>query len=308
MKKLLVPDELQTLTYLKPRLKLTPESELRLQQLENGYTGESYFHKTLMENLSKQCLPLFDLLLESDGSLFQIDCLILCHDIIYMYEVKNYVGDYFIQNNRWYIVRTNKEIRNPLMQLERGHYLLNELIHEFPERFDIKSFIVFVNEAFTLYQAPLNTSIIFPTQIMREIKMLNRQAKFNVNLSKQNELAEWIIEQQVKRNFANIPEYSFDSLKKGVFCRECLRTMRRFSRVNMICHACKQKEDVEAAVLRNVKQFQTLFPEKRITTNTIFQWCGQILSQKVILRILKKHFKLIKQGRYSYFMEEDGMH
>lgn|SRR5690625_729644 len=297
-------NELQILTYLSPRLKHPTTIKGRLQQLQRGYNGESQFYDIIKENLSEHYIPIYDLLLESDGSVFQIDCLIICNNSVYMYEVKNYTGDYYLQNDRWYIVRSKKEIRNPLLQLERSHYLLKDLIQSFPSRFKVKSFIVFVNESFMLYQAPLNTPIIFPTQIMRHIQTLNRHVGYRNNEKDQKELAEWLKAQQVERNFANLPDYSFDSLNKGMFCSDCLRRMERYNRAYMICHVCKQKEAVELAVLRNIRQFTILFPKKRITTSKIYEWCGRTLSKKSILRILKENFLLIYHGRYSFFVDK----
>lgn len=304
MDELLIPNELQILTFLKPRTNLRPEIKRQLQQLQNGYAGESQFYKVIKQKLSEHCLPLFNLLLESDGSFFQIDCLILCNDTIYMYEVKNYAGDYYLHNDRWYIVRSKKEIRNPLLQLERSNYLLNELIQKFPARFEIKSYIIFVNKTFMLYQAPLDLPIIFPSQIKRHINILNRQVGPYANLKQQRRLAEWLIEQQVEQNFANIPEYSFDSLKKGVFCKKCLRGMTRYKQNRMLCQTCNYTNQIETMVLENIKQFTILFPEMKITTNNIYMWCGKTISRKTILRILKKNFMLISRGKNSYFINK----
>jgi hypothetical protein len=74
-------------------------------------------------------------------------------------------------------------------------------------------------------------------------------------------------------------------------------------RGKLTCQKCGQIEDVDDAVMRNVKQFQLLFPERRITTNGIHEWCGEIVSKKTIRRILSKNFKLMNQSKLSYFID-----
>lgn len=174
-------NELQVLSYLKPQLKHPTIIKDSLRQLQRGYDGESQFYDMMQENLSEHCLPICDRPLKSDGSIFQIDYLFIINNTIYMYEIKNYTGDYYLQNDRWYIVRSKREIRNPLLQHERSRYLLKNLLQNFPKHFEVKSFIVFVNESFMLCQAPLNPSIIFPTQIIRHIQTLNRHVGLTSN-------------------------------------------------------------------------------------------------------------------------------
>src|SRR5690625_2241914 len=173
MEKLTIPNELQKLTFLKPRLKFTPENELRMNQLESGYTGEKIFNEMLQDHLTNHHIPLFDLLLKSDGNIFQVDCLIISNDTIYLYEVKNYQGNYYVQDDQWYILRTRTEIRNPFLQLNRSEYMLKKLIRKYSSRFTVKPFLIFVNPSFQLYQAPIDMQMIFPNQILQHIQFLN---------------------------------------------------------------------------------------------------------------------------------------
>ncbi|WP_138919056.1 nuclease-related domain-containing protein [Ornithinibacillus scapharcae] len=53
-----------------------------------------------------------DLLLQVSNQTFQIDSLVIA-DKIYVYEIKNYQGDFYYDNDRLYN-RSNFEISNPL--------------------------------------------------------------------------------------------------------------------------------------------------------------------------------------------------
>ncbi|WP_370223048.1 hypothetical protein [Cytobacillus sp.] len=61
------------------------------------------------------------------------------------------------------------------------------------------------------------------------------------------------------------------------------------------------KENVDNAVLRCVKEFRVLFPDRKITTNAIVDWCGGIGSGKVVQRILGRNYEKKGRGKASYY-------
>lgn len=63
------------------------------------------------------------------------------------------------------------------------------------------------------------------------------------------------------------------------------------------------QELITAAVLRNVMEFKLLFPNQKITTKAIHEWCQVIDSKKRIKSILEKSFKIIVNNRWSHFIE-----
>ena len=107
-----------------------------------------------------------------NNSVLQIDTALLTQGIIYLFEVKNYEGDYYIDNDRWFSI-SKTEIKNPLHQLKRNKYLFRRLLQDLGVHFSIESYLVFINPHFNLFQAPLNQSIIFPTQLKRFLKKIN---------------------------------------------------------------------------------------------------------------------------------------
>ncbi|MCM3764865.1 hypothetical protein [Neobacillus niacini] len=53
-----------------------------------------------------------------------------------------------------------------------------------------------------------------------------------------------------------------------------------------MCADCGAEEAVDAAVLRSVRELIMLFPEIKITTSLLHEWCGGMVSRKTIRRIL----------------------
>jgi len=64
---------------------------------------------------------------------------------------------------------------------------------------------------------------------------------------------------------------------------------------------CEHKETVTNAVLRSVKEYQILFPEEKITTNLIYDWCQVVPTKKWIRQILKKNYNLVGVHQWAYF-------
>lgn len=53
-----------------------------------------------------------DLLLEHQHTMFQIDSLLFSRDLIYLFEVKNYEGNFYIEGDKWHS-NDQEEIKNP---------------------------------------------------------------------------------------------------------------------------------------------------------------------------------------------------
>ena len=298
-----IPMELQILRLLNKRIGLSDKERQYYLNLEKGFRGEQSFDVWL-ENLSDEWMILNDLMLENNNTIFQIDTLLISQKTIYMFELKNYEGDFYIDKDIWYASSGN-EIKNPLLQLRRSESLLRRILQEIGQNFHIEAYIIFNNPEFTLYQAPLNSPIIFPTQLNRLLK------KLNANTLKPNEKQKRVIEKLVSMHLVDPPltrklaDYDYAQLQKGITCPCCDSFMNLFGKGKLICEACDLNEELESGILRSVEQFKLLFPERKITTTTIHEWCKVIDSKKTVRRILKKHFTLQKHSSMSYFVSKN---
>jgi len=101
--------------------------------------------------------------------------------------------------------------------------------------------------------------------------------------------------------YRNFPEYGYDQVQKGLVCAGCSTLSVLVEGRSARCVRCTKVETVEEVVLRHVREFRMLFPEKAVSTKNIHEWCRQIPSQKTIKRILDKHFNIKGSNRWSYF-------
>ncbi|MGG3563689.1 nuclease-related domain-containing protein [Neobacillus rhizosphaerae] len=288
--------ELIILRCLNARMELPEVDKRNFYNLKKGYEGEVMFD-LLTEKIQSNCYILNDLLLEVNNNKFQIDTLII-KDTLYVFDVKNNEGDYYFENGEFYS-KNGTKITNSLDQLKRCDSLFHQLLQKHSFRIPIESNVVFINPEFMLYQAPKNEPLIFPTQLNSLLKKLNTPTRNLTNRHKQ--LAELLDSlHQVDSPYPRLLKYEYGQLKKGLNCCTCRSLKVSVSEPNATCDECGAEEEIESAVLRSVMELKLLFPDIKITTNLVYDWC-RVISKKTIRRILKKHFKAINNRRNCYY-------
>ena len=295
-----IPSELLILKNLDTRMRLDEKDKQYYANLKKGYEGEVMFDR-LIEKLTCECLILNDLLLKQNNTLFQIDTLLITQDSLYLYEVKNYEGDYYYDSDRLY-KKNQKEIINPLIQLNRTESLFRQLLKHLGYPTSIFASVVFINPEFTLYQSPLNKPFIFPTQINRHLKELNTVPSKLTDDHKR--LADKLLSLHVMDSpYRELPSFEYNELRKGVICGECLSFLNSVKGMQFSCSNCGHREEIATAVMRNVREFRLLFPDHKLTTNIIHEWCKEIVSKRRITRILQKNFKIKGVHQWTYYEE-----
>jgi Nuclease-related domain len=296
-----VPGELIILRILNKRMDLTEEEKKFYLYQEKGYEGEVQFD-LLTEKLQSECFILNDLLLKVNNTTFQLDTTIIFQKTIYVFEVKNYEGDYCFRQGRFETL-AEKEIKNPLDQLKRSTSLLRQLLQKLGYNISIEGFVVFINPRFTLYQAPLNEPIIYPTQLEVFMKKFNTQPSTLNNQHKK--LAEKLVSlHQTESQYSQVHTYEYNQLKKGITCKECSSISPSIRGKKIVCGDCGYEEFVEPAVMRNVEELLLLFPDLKITTNVVYEWFRGVVFKKTISRSLAKNFNTVGVRRWTFYDNE----
>jgi hypothetical protein len=96
-------------------------------------------------------------------------------------------------------------------------------------------------------------------------------------------------------------EYEYDQQQKGISCRSCNSFITTVNLNKLVCDNCGAIELVEDGVLRCVEEIKILFPERKITTKLVQEWCMVIESKKIIREILKRNMKSTGYGQWTYF-------
>jgi len=300
------PKELQFYQFLHSRKTLSTSETLRFDHLHKGYLGEQKLYHLLKSNPSDNRIAMFDLLLEHNDQEFQIDCLIITKSTIFLLEVKNFSGDYYFEDGKFYSVRSRKEIRNPLLQLQRTEFLLKQLLQNLNVHLTVQPYIIFSNEECTLYQVPLTLPIIFPTQLKRFIPSLhvNEGNLTDYHTKLANSFASMHKKQSIH---LTLPEVNREQLKCGITCQKCVNFLKVFNHYLFKCSNCGSKEKIEPAVMRSVFEFHTLFPQGKITTCVIYEWIGAIIPRPRVRRILLKNMVTVGERKHRHYIFKEGV-
>ncbi|MGP4081324.1 nuclease-related domain-containing protein [Pseudalkalibacillus sp. R45] len=241
-----------------------------------------------------------DLLLKMNNSYFQIDSLIISQGVIHLLDIKNFQGDCYLESDKLFSRKTNREYKNPVDQIKRSGTLFSQLLQTLKHNYLLETFVIYINPEFTLYQAPMEQPFILPTQLNRFLTDLNTTpSKLNNGHKK---LAQQLISlHQTKNPFTILPQYSYETVQKGIYCRKC-KSFRITKRINdFVCGKCGEHEKIDLAIIRSVEEFKLLFPERKITTPNIYDWCRADINKKTISRALKKNYTLIGKTSDTYY-------
>ncbi|GAA0437282.1 hypothetical protein GCM10008983_12600 [Lentibacillus halophilus] len=292
------PAELQLLSSLNTRMILPSKDKQHFINLSRGYEGEVLFD-SLTENLTCDCFILNDLLLKVNNTLFQIDSLLISSRKIHLFEVKNLEGDYNYEADKFFKL-PQYEIINPLHQLGRSESLLRQLLLKDKINLPIDASVVFINPEFTLYQAPIDKPMILPTQIKNYLNQLN-SAPSKLN-EQHKRLADKLISLHIEDPpYKQRPPYTYQDLQNGITCLACKSLSTAVEGRKLVCKECEHEEIVAAAVMRAVEEFKLLFPDRKITTNTIYDWCQVVPFKKRVRRILDQNYTRIGENRWTYY-------
>lgn len=291
--------ELLCMESLSHRMNLAEKDQQHYSSLKKGYEGEVMFD-SLTEKLTSECLILNDLLFQVNKTTFQIDSLIIFPQLIYLYEVKNFGGDYYFEGDKFLKRIPKIEYSNPLQQLERSESLLRQLLNQLGYQPTIDGSVIFINPEFSLFQAPLDKPFVLPTQLNRYMKKLDSSSS-QLN-GKHKILAEKLVAMHLEKSpYTQVPHYEYGHLKKGLTCVSCRSFAIFVEGKRSVCKECGAEESVALAVLRHVREFKLLFPEEKITTRIVHEWCGGIVSMKSIRLILQRNFKMIGVHQWAHY-------
>lgn len=212
------------------------------------------------------------------GSTFQIDSLLLLGRKVYLYEVKNFKGEFYHESSKIFL-SSGTEIKNPFSKLLETTSSLRRLLQQMGYSYPIEAAIVFVNPSFTFFQAPRDLPILFLSQLDWHFAKLNHS---RVPLS--NDLKRLAL-QLVKRHYAD--------LKRGATCLQSGSFSLYEKGYRICCRQCDYVDWPTNVLLRCAEEFRLFFPDRKLTTSALQDWCQVIDSPQIVRRVLKENFASI---------------
>lgn len=282
------PEELKILRQLNVRKELSTKEKYRLSNLEKGYEGEVIFDQKT-DSLTKGRFIIDDLLLQVNSSFFQIDKVMISKELIHLFDVKYFEGDYLLESDKLYSVANGREYKNPVIQLKRSETLFRQLLQNLKLNYLVQASVVYLNPEFTLYQAPTDQPIILPTQVNRLITELKNTTS-NVDESHRKLAQKLLSLHQEKNPFFTLPDYDFHQLEKGLHCEACGSFNTTIKYQFLICGKCGSSQRVDVSIAKHIEEYKLLFPEQKVTTQSISEWCNGSINKKRITRVLQEFY------------------
>ncbi|UJF15599.1 NERD domain-containing protein [Jeotgalibaca sp. MA1X17-3] len=299
LKERALPEELFVLQILEQRMSLSSPLKHRLYTLQVGYDGEIIFDKWLLA-MEWDSIVIHDLRIKQNFSEVQIDTLVITNKKIFIFEIKNFIGEYYWESQTLF-KKPNKQVKNPLHQLERSKLLIRQLVNEWQCDYSVEASLIFVHPQFTLFNASLEAPIILRSQIEERLHAFKRLSS---GITLENKIfAEKLVQMHLSTNsFSQLPNYQYHQLKKGVPCAHCQSLLTQLRGRKCFCNHCNLQENIYASIHRLTKEFSLLFPEEQITVKKIYDFSGEIVSKQVIRTALKKRYHVCGSGWHSFYL------
>lgn len=295
---------LQVWESLNNRMALLPGQKKTYVYRSSGDKGEIVLVDTA-NSLPDSCLVLHDLWLRFGSTAIQIDTVIIAGRMLYLYEVKNYSGTFYYKSQQLFLNQSEEEIVSPLHQIAKNRVLLEKFLQQHGFPFQVAPYVVFTNPDFHMYQSPRDQPFLFRNQLERHMQQVALEGETYSHFAKQHRLlAEKLLDLRYEEEvrYESLPTYTFDSLRKGVSCRQCHSFLLQNDRNSCTCLECGCKEKIVEAIERTIIEFKLLFPQEKVTKKSIYYWCGKVYSEQRILRVLQQNYKLKGVGKAAYYL------
>lgn len=293
------PVVLTMLEILNSRMVLDYKWRGRLLGRRSGHNGEFQLDGHTVD-LGDKLLVLNDIKLATldESTTFQIDTLIVSANAVFIYEVKNHRGSYYVENERYYN-EWDKEILDPAYQIGKAGTYLRQLLKSMGFDFEVQAWVVFINPSFQLYQAPRSLPFLLAGQLPEHFQDLKKRAtRYH---PQQAALAQWLAKIHItKPRIDDLPEYDYDNLRKGITCSQCRSLDVFLQKYSCHCARCGFQEKTTFAIRRNIEEYRLLFPDRKVTTSEITTWCS-VPSRQQVSRVLRKHYRLHGQTHAAHY-------
>lgn len=278
-------------------VEITKHLDEQYQIMRQGFEGEKQFLKYLQE--SKCQWFIHDLQIKLHNQV-QFDFIAITDDTVFQFEIKNFSGDYFFENQRLYR-DTGFVAKNIISQYEVAHNTLRKLLHKFHIKRKVKSYVVFINETFTLTgELRSHIHLLLHSELYKLKDMLSHNFKYDENEMIYKQLME--LHKPFLVNQYHFKRVALKEIAAGVKCIHCgtLLSPSQFFNVRKFvkCKRCGHILNRQEMLIRALYELYILKGEA-FTLKEATIWTG--VSRSSIKRILYTKFERIGSGRMSKY-------
>ena len=274
-------------------------------RLKRGMEGEKVVLEYVKKYGRKHWKVIPNLWLDYYGT-FEIDLLLLTRSGIYPIEIKNYNG--FFQYDHGISKLNDREINgNAIYQARKATKNLRELIGLRFYKPHVQGVLVFVGEDNPIeVSPPINdVDILQRNQLkgyIQKICEVEDHGRYQQQLDIGKvaaHLKNYEVENPYQANPISTEEMA--QLKKRILCAKCDQLTIKTSRKFVTC-ACGHVELRDKAMVRTICEYGVLNFDRELTRKELFLFLNGQSSMRYLNRILNKYFEMVRNGKYSYYI------
>ena len=292
---------------LHPEHNEIPRIKENFYKVKAGFYGERDYDKHLTEY--KPRYPhaiLHDVCLKQDGVYFQMDSLLVTQAFIVITEVKNFGGKIVVKSNPTqfileYPTGERKVMKNPIAEIERKKFFLNEWLRQRKIKIPIIGMVAlaFTNEL--IMEHPPETKILFTYEVPSYLRTLPIDVEKLSNDEIKNLAFEFRKNHQEYNPFPMTKTLNMtkSDIIPGVICPACQHRGMHWERRRWRCKKCNHAgSNCHFATLADWKWLIS-----NQLTNSEFRNLTLLQNQQVAKRILARS-GLVQggKGRGSYYV------
>lgn len=285
---------------------LSADKLQELYRLERGAAGENMVVDYLEEFGQENWQVLTNLWLYEYG-LFEIDLLLLTKTDIYIFEIKNYNGDFKYANSQCYF-SDDVISHNPISQTQRAKVNLQNILIAAGMRVTVHAALVFTGEHadIDIQDSVDGLDVLTINQFRKFIYSISADENSSLNNGTRPLYYKKILRiiERAERKSPYQPQpltlLEQANLRRGIKCANCGNFNLDTTRSYLICN-CGLHEPREMAIVRTICEYGVINFDKDLIASEVCAFFGGDISTRTINRYLKKYFNPININYRSIF-------
>lgn len=273
-----------------------------LKNLEAGQMGEDFLVEAFEKHGQKDWLAIRNLWLHHYGK-FESDLIVLNNLGAHFFEVKNYEGTFLYEKNDC-ILNGRTLSDNCITQAKRNFRKVKSIVQEVSPTLNVYGSIVFIgeNNSVEINSEVTDISVIRRNELKQFITKMAQDESYHRRKINANPLLSQFNKYEDTNPFIPKPidEATFNLLRKGIHCAKCKSFNLTIKKFSIHC-GCGFVENREIGILRTICEYGVLHFDKKVFQSDLMAFLNYQASNKYLTRILKKHFKMHRKNRYTYY-------
>jgi len=280
----------------------TQDDYYRLKSLELGAFGEQTVFNYIEKYKRDDWIIIRNRWLNVDGP-FEADLILLTNHCTYLFEVKNYTSDFIFENG---VSSFNGHLNsgNPINQTRRNTINLQKMCNGFSNRINVQGLLILigVDNYVEIHDDISNIKIVKRNELKRTMKQIvKKENDYRGKPANNSYLLKQLEKHEIDRYHGPKPlsKKKINTLQKGICCLRCNSFDVTIKRKTVEC-ICSFTEERELAILRTICEYGVLTFDRDFKIGELLEFFDYQISRNNLKRILKKYFKEVPKGRYTY--------